>query len=80
MSGIGLINIKGDENDYVEHYWSSGGLWIKGVIIDNKKYGYHEFYLEDGTTFDGLVGYFLDERISADNSKGYCYIWDKKEL
>jgi len=75
------INDKGDWHGYCERYFRNGQLMWKGFCIDGCVYGYYECYDEYGSLSKDSTGYYLAgdasvNKISNDNNKGYCYIWD----
>jgi len=75
------VDDNGQFHGYCEVYFKNGQLWWNGVRVNGKRYGYREWYDDDGSICEGLTGYFLDDRhISTDNEKGYCFIWDKAVL
>jgi len=75
------MNAKGQPHGYCERYHPNGQLMWKGACVNDKWYGYIEYYWEDGSALDRGTGYFLNhDRVSGDNEKGYCYMWDKEKL
>jgi len=65
---------------YCERYYESGRLSWKGVIVNDKLFGYYEFY-NSGVVSKISTGYYLyDKKVSVDNENGYCLIWSKVEL
>jgi len=75
-------NDKGDWHGYcVKYYHSNGQLWWKGVWVNGGMFGSHEHYFYEGDINKSWTGYFLDgNKISDDNNKGYCYIWEKEVI
>jgi len=74
-------NSKGKWHGYCEIYFNNGLLSCKGVRVNDKLYGYHGGYNNNGSVDDDWTGYYLnDEKASDDNEEGYCYIWEKEEL
>jgi len=81
MKDIIPTNKEGNWDGYCKGYWSSGKLWHKGVWVNGKRYGYHVEYWASGSVKDDGTGYFLDhKKVSRHNKKGYCYIWERKEI
>jgi len=67
----------GDGMEYKETYYlDSDQLCWKGVFVNGAWYGYFERYYKDGSV--DWTRYFLNScKVSDDNDKGYCLIWDK---
>jgi len=53
-------NKEGRPNGYCEKYYYDGSLWWRGVILNDRYFGYHEFYTSKGTVFIDWTGYFIN--------------------
>jgi len=55
---------------------------FKGVWVNGCRHGCHEDYnIADVSFREYGSGYFLEgNKVSDDNIKGYCYIWERKEI
>jgi len=64
-----------------EVYWSNGELMWKGIHVNGERYGYFEWYNDDGSIDEDETCYFLkNELVSDTNDKGYCLIWRKEVI
>jgi hypothetical protein len=71
------LDENGRYHGYCERYHNNGQLWWKGVYLKHMCFGYHEEYNVDGSVREIGTGYWLggyDDRVSADNAEGYCYV------
>jgi len=65
---------------YCEIYYSDGRLCWRGVWVNGLRCGYIERYDMNGSLNKNHTGCFVNgEKLSDDNPRGYCYIWNKKE-
>ena len=71
------INEKGNKHGYCEIYWDDF-LWISGIFVDDKKYGYIKDYDDDAFLDEKDSGYYLNNvKISSKNEEGWCYVWNR---
>jgi len=64
-------------SDIILHF--DGTTSPKRVTLKSKNNGYIDKFDVFDSHLNYLKGYYLNGiKISADNSKGYCYIWNKK--
>jgi len=79
LKNIKPTNKEGLFHGYCKDYWSNGKLACKGVMVNGRDYGYIEEYNGNGKLIKEATGYFLHgKKVSDDNNKGYCIIWDRR--
>jgi len=73
-------NKEGLRHGYWEvHSSRNWGEWgWKGVQVNNRAYGYQEWYNENDGVNEDWTGYYIDDsKVSDNNDEGYCIIWNK---